>query len=129
MPAAIFVTDDEATTRSAVIKRLSRRQHHVTGFDAGEALINALEHRVPDIILLDLRMPGLSGLETLKTIRVKAPRSLIIVLAAHPSVQEAVDAMKLGADDFVVKTVDLENLDHVVDRALGSLTRQSASGW
>ncbi len=86
-------------------------------------MITALERQAPDIILLDLRMPGLSGLETLKTIRVKAPRSLIIVLAAHPSVQEAVDAMKLGADDFVIKTVDLENLDQVVDRALVNQAR------
>ncbi|HEU4686469.1 MAG TPA: response regulator [Nitrospira sp.] len=125
MEAAIFVTDDEATIRSAVIKRLSRRHHRVTGFDSGEALITALERQVPDLILLDLRMPGLSGLDTLKTVRPRCPRSLIIVLAAHPSVEEAVNAMKLGADDFVIKSVDLENLDHVVDRALVSRPREA----
>jgi two-component system response regulator AtoC len=118
MRARIFVTDDEPAIRSAVVKRLLRRQHVVSGFDSGDTLISALDHDIPDLILLDLKMPGLSGLDTLKAIHPKSPQSLVIMLTAYGTVQDAVEAMKLGAYDFVIKTVDLEGLDQVVDRAL-----------
>jgi two-component system response regulator AtoC len=118
MRASIFVTDDEPAIRSALVKRLSRRQHQVKGFDSGDALLDALDRDIPDLILLDLKMPGLSGLDTLKELQPKSPHSLVIMLTAYGTVQDAVEAMKLGAYDFVIKTVDLEGLDQVVDRAL-----------
>lgn len=128
MRATIFVTDDEPAIRSAIVKRLLRRQHLVSGFDSGDTLIGALDHDIPDLILLDLKMPGLSGLDTLKAIHPKSPQSLVIMLTAYGTVQDAVEAMKLGAYDFVIKTVDLEGLDQVIDRALELLAlRQRVS--
>jgi two-component system, NtrC family, response regulator AtoC len=128
MRATIFVTDDEPAIRSAVVKRLLRRQHLVSGFDSGDTLISALDHDIPDLILLDLKMPGLSGLDTLKAIHPKSPQSLVIMLTAYGTVQDAVEAMKLGAYDFVIKTVDLEGLDQVIERALELLAlRQRVS--
>lgn len=118
MQATIFVTDDEPAIRSALVKRLSRRNHRVTACESGEVLIQALDHEVPDLVLLDVKMPGMSGLEALKVCRVKAPFSLVIMLTAYGTVQDAVEAMKLGAYDFVIKTVDLEGLEQVLDRAL-----------
>jgi two-component system response regulator AtoC len=118
MNATIFVTDDEPAIRSALVKRLSRRHHRVVAFESGEALLRALDHDVPDLMLLDVKMPGLSGLETLKACREKAPFALVIMLTAYGTVQDAVEAMKLGAYDFVIKTVDLEGLEQVLDRAL-----------
>ena len=118
MGATIFVTDDEPAIRSALVKRLSRRQHAVSGFESGEALIKALEREVPDLILLDLKMPGLSGLDTLKAIRSTYAQPLVIMLTAYGTVEDAVGAMKLGAYDFVIKTVDLDGLDQVIGRAL-----------
>jgi two-component system response regulator AtoC len=122
MGATIFVTDDEPAIRSALVKRLSRRQHTVSGFESGDALIKGLEREVPDLILLDLKMPGLSGLDTLKAFRSKFPQPLVIMLTAYGTVEDAVEAMKLGAYDFVIKTVDLDGLDQVVARALELLT-------
>ncbi len=118
MRATIFVTDDEPAIRSAIAKRLSRRQHRVCAFESGEALVAALDKDVPDLILLDVKMPGLSGLETLKVLRQKSAQSLVIMLTAYGTVQDAVEAMKLGAYDFLIKTVDLDGIDPVVDRAL-----------
>lgn len=122
MHATIFVTDDEPTIRSALIKRLSQRHHRVTGFESGEALINALDREVPDLVLLDLKMPGLSGLEALKVLRSKCPQLLIVMLTAYGTVQDAVEAIKLGAYNFVVKTIDLKGLDRVVEHAVELLT-------
>jgi two-component system response regulator AtoC len=118
MRATIFVTDDEPAIRAAIVKRLSRRHHRVVGYDSGEALIRAIEHDPPDVVMLDLKMPGLSGLDTLKQLRPLVPHALVIMLTAYGTVQDAVEAMKLGAYDFLIKTVDLEGIDPVVDRAL-----------
>ncbi|HXF92433.1 MAG TPA: sigma-54 dependent transcriptional regulator [Nitrospiraceae bacterium] len=118
MRATIFVTDDEPAIRSAIVKRLSRRNHRVLGFESGEDLLKALEQDQPDLVLLDLKMPGMSGLDTLKRVRPLAPHALTIMLTAYGTVQDAVEAMKQGAYDFLIKTVDLEGIDPVVDRAL-----------
>ncbi|HSA64615.1 MAG TPA: sigma-54 dependent transcriptional regulator [Nitrospira sp.] len=122
MNATIFVTDDEPAIRSALVKRLSKRHHRVLAFESGEALLQALDHEAPDVMLLDVKMPGLSGLETLKACRAKAPFALVIMLTAYGTVQDAVEAMKLGAYDFVIKTVDLDGMDQVLDRALELFT-------
>jgi len=118
MRATIFVTDDESAIRTAIVKRLSRRQHRVVGFESGEALLKGLEQDIPDLVMLDLKMPGISGLDVLKQLRPLAPHALVVMLTAYGTVQDAVEAMKLGAYDFLIKTVDLEGIDPIVDRAL-----------
>ncbi len=122
MRATIFVTDDEPAIRSAIVKRLSRRNHRVLGFESGEDLLKALERDHPDLVLLDLKMTGMSWLDTLKHLRPLAPHTLVIMLTAYGTIQDAVEAMKQGAYDFLIKTVDLEGIDPVVDRALEFLT-------
>jgi len=118
MQATIYVTDDEPAIRSAIVKRLSRRHHTVTGFESGEDLIHAVTQQAPDLILLDLKMPGMGGIEVLRKIRPLAPQTLIIMLTAYGTVENAVEAMRLGAYDFLIKSVDLAGVDPVVDRAL-----------
>lgn len=118
MRASIFVTDDDQSVRAAIVKRLVRRQHEVRGFESGEALLDALEQDLPDLILLDLKMTGMDGLDTLKHIRQKAPHTLVVMLTAYGTVEDAVEAIKLGAYDFLIKTVELENVEPVVNRAI-----------
>ena len=122
MSASIFVVDDEPAIRTAIVKRIGRRHHRARGFDSGEALLAVLDDEVPDLILLDLKMPGMSGLDVLKKLRQKIPHSLVIVLTSYGTVQDAVEAMKLGAYDFLIKTVDLGDMDPVMDRALELLS-------
>jgi two-component system response regulator AtoC len=122
MRANIFVTDDDDVVRQAISRRLTKQQHHVRSFDSGEALLEALDHDVPDLILLDLKMAGLSGLETLKHIRAKSQQALVILLTAYGTVEDAVEAIKLGAYDFLIKSVDFSSVEPVIDRALEYLT-------
>mgnify|MGYP001003677704 FL=1 len=103
MQATIYVTDDEPAIRSAIVKRLSRRHHTVTGLDSGEELVRAVTQHPPDLILLDLKMPGMGGIEALKQIRPLAPQTLVIMLTAYGTVENAVEAMRLGAYDFLIK--------------------------
>lgn len=121
MRATVFVTDDEHVIRTAIVKRLTRQGHFATGCESGEALLDALQHTIPDLVLLDLKMPGINGLDALKHVRQLAPSALVIMLTAYGSVQDAVEAMKLGAYDFLIKTVDLEGLDAVAARAIEML--------
>jgi len=131
MPASIYVADDEPALRNALVKRLSQNQHQVQAFKSGDELLAAVEQslpNLPDLILLDLKMPGRTGLETLEALRAKAKDALVIVLTSYGTVEEAVEAMKLGAYDFVIKTVDLQLVEPVVNRALEylALRRQAA---
>ena len=118
MQASIFVADDEPSLRNAIVKRLSRYQHRVRAFESGAELLAAVERDVPDLILLDLKMPGMTGIEVLEALRTKARDALVIILTAYGTVEDAVAAMKLGAYDFLIKTVDLESVEPVVNRAL-----------
>ena len=83
---------------------------------------------LPDLILLDLKMPGRTGLETLEALRTKAKDAVVIILTAYGTVEEAVEAMKLGAYDFIIKTVDLQLVEPVVNRALEYLALRRQAG-
>lgn len=122
MHASIFVTDDDEVVRASITRRLSRGGHDVRSFDSGEALLEGLDDDVPDIILLDLKMSGMTGIETLKHIRPKAPHTLVILLTAYGTIEDAVEAMRLGAYDFLIKSVDLSGVGPVVERAIDYLT-------
>lgn len=129
MQAKIFVTDDEPALRNALVKRLSRHQHHVKAFESGAELLAALDQEIPDLILLDLKMPGMTGIEVLQAVREKAKDALVIILTSYGTVEDAVEAMKMGAYDFLIKTIDLQLVDPVVNRALEylALRRQVAN--
>lgn len=122
MRAIVFVADDEQVIRTAIVKRLIRQGHFAVGYESGEALLQGLEQKLPELVFLDLKMPGISGLDTLKQVRQLAPSAIVIMLTAYGTVSNAVEAMKLGAYDFLIKTVDLEGVDAVTTRAIEMLT-------
>jgi two-component system response regulator AtoC len=128
MSATIFIVDDEKTTRRAIQKRLSRcEDYRVQAFDSGEAVLNAADHEQPDLVLLDLKMPTMSGLQVFRALKEKAPHAPVVLLTAYGTIEDAVEAMKLGAYDFLIKTVDLQALGAVVKHALelSQLRRQA----
>lgn len=132
MPANIYVADDEPVLLNAMVKRLTHGQHQVRAFKSGEELLTEIEKglpNIPDLILLDLKMPGRTGIEILQAIREKSKDAMVIILTAYGTVEEAVEAMKLGAYDFIIKTVDLQLVEPVVNRALEHLAlRRQVAG-
>jgi two-component system, NtrC family, response regulator AtoC len=123
MQASIYVADDEPLILNALVKRLSQGQHQVQAFKSGDELLSAVEKHVPDLIFLDVKMAGRTGIETLEAIRKIAKDAVVVMLTAYGTVEEAVEAMKLGAYDCLIKTVDLASLEPVVVRALGHASR------
>ncbi|WP_447968914.1 sigma-54-dependent transcriptional regulator [Nitrospira sp. M1] len=118
MRATIYVTDDEQSVCSALSRRLTRHGHLVRSFHSGESLLEALDYEVPDLLFLDLKMPGMNGLETLQRVRQTIPKTLVVMLTAYGSVEDAVEAMRLGAYDFLIKSVDFSTVEPALNRAL-----------
>ena len=106
----VLLVDDEEQFLDALSQRLEARGLKVDAVTSGEDALNQVEDRNFDAIIVDLAMPGIDGIETLKRIKEKRPDLEIIILTGHATVKSGIEAMKLGADDFLEKPVDLNEL-------------------
>jgi len=110
--------DDERPIRRILAVLLQERHHRVTEAGSGEEALAALPEARPDLVLLDLKLPGIDGLETLKRLRALKPGLDVVMMTAHGTIASAVEAMRRGAFDYVAKPFDNDELLMVVDRAL-----------
>ena len=118
MKDAILVVDDEAGVRSSLAGILGDEGYAVTACDSGEAGLAALEARRYDLVLLDVWLPGLDGLEVLRRIRERDSELPVVVISGHGTIETAVKAVRLGAQDFVEKPLSLEKTVLAVRNAL-----------
>ena len=110
MEAKVLLVDDEQDFLETLSNRLEMRGLKVSAVTSGEQAISEARQQDYDAIVVDLAMPGIDGLETLKRIKADNPNAEIIILTGHASVQSGVEAMKLGAGDFLQKPVELTKL-------------------
>ena len=122
--ARILIVDDERSTLDAMCRFL-RRRFEVTGAGDGAEAVKLISGNDYDLILTDLRMPGTDGMKVLEASLAKNPQPLCIILSAYGTVENAVEAVKRGAFDFVMKPVNLEQLSLILDRALATRKLQS----
>ena len=113
----VLVVDDEKNTREGLGRAL-RRDYDVMLAESAAAALKALDERPADVMLSDVRMPGEDGLALLRQVREKHPATVCILLTAYGTVETAVEAMKLGAQNFLTKPVNLDQLDLVLERTL-----------
>jgi DNA-binding NtrC family response regulator len=121
MPEAenlVFLVDDDEDMRLIVERWLQREGYEVDSMGGGCECLAALEEEVPEAICLDMNMPGMSGLETLEAIRVHFPALPVVVLTADDSASTAVQAMKLGAHDYLTKPLDPTKLVTTLKNAI-----------
>lgn len=122
MTGIVAVIEDDVDHRAALADLLEAHGLTVQSFEDGHAALATLSAtsaaEQPDLILTDLRMPGLDGLELLRRLREAAPRLPVVMLTGHGDVAQAVQAMRLGAEDFLEKPYDAGHLLSVVDRSL-----------
>jgi two-component system NtrC family response regulator/two-component system response regulator HydG len=114
----VVVIDDEVNAAAALETLLKEDGYTVSRAHDARAGLQLLEKEEPDVVLTDLRMPGMDGLELLTRIKQIRPETLVILMTAYGTVKTAVKAMKLGAEDYLGKPIDVEELEVVLQRAL-----------
>lgn len=119
MRSRILVVDDEPSIRTVLKAHLSRDGHDVAVAGDGNEAVHLLSTLAIDLVISDLKMPGMDGLELLAHCIQEQPGLPVILITAHGTVDTAVEALKLGAQDFITKPFDLEELRQAVQKGLG----------
>src|SRR5512134_3014868 len=128
MSGSVLIVDDERTLARAMKAFLTESGYETETASDGEQAVEALERLRPDVVFTDVRLPGMHGIDLLRRIREFDPSIAVVVMTAFGSIEQAVEAVKLGAFDYVKKPVDLEELKLLADRAReNSLLRQELS--
>jgi DNA-binding NtrC family response regulator len=114
----VMLVDDEAPFVETMAKRLEKRELIIVTALSGQAALNMLKKNPDvDVVILDVKMPGMDGLETLQQIKMSYPLTEVIMLTAHATVESAIDGMKLGAFDYLMKPCDMGHLLSKVEEA------------
>ncbi len=106
----VMVVDDEQDFLETIIKRLKARKIEVAGAESGQRALDLLASQDFDVMILDVKMPGMDGIETLREVKKRKPLTEVIMLTGHASVESGIQGMQLGAFDYVMKPVALDEL-------------------
>lgn len=107
----VMLVDDEVPFVETMTKRLAKRDLTVITASSGQEALETLDkHRNTDVVILDVKMPDMDGIETLKEIKKAYPLTEVIMLTGHATVESAIEGMKLGAFDYLMKPCDIEQL-------------------
>jgi DNA-binding NtrC family response regulator len=118
--AKLLIVDDDKNIRETLATFFRTCGHHVRTFENGqEALAAFAEDNDFELILSDCRMEKINGLELLRRTKLSAPKIPFILMTAYGSIESAIEALRAGAIDYVIKPFSLEKIQHVVHRALG----------
>ena len=110
IPVKILIVDDEKDFVEMFSLRLTRQGEKVSTAYSGQEALDLLEKTAIDVVILDIRMPGMDGIETLKKIKAAHPLVEVILLTGHGSTETAVEGMKEGAFDYLMKPADFEDI-------------------
>ncbi|MEF2144663.1 MAG: sigma-54 dependent transcriptional regulator [Desulfovibrionaceae bacterium] len=116
--AQILIVDDDSQLRLSFERLLAGEGHEVRVAASGEAGIEAVREKVPDLVVMDVRMPGMSGLEAFQAMRKIEPRLQVVIMTAFGSTDTAIEATKLGAYDYVLKPFDIPDILEIILQAL-----------
>ncbi len=117
IPVKILIVDDEKDFVEMFSMRLERRGEKVTAAYSGQEALDLLDKTLIDVVILDIRMPGMDGIETLKEIKTRHPLVEVILLTGHGSTETAVEGMKSGAFDYLMKPADFDDINLKVANA------------
>ncbi len=118
MAARILIVEDEDTLRESLRRVLSREGYEVDGVASCEAAFESIECSSYDLIIADIILPGVNGLELLKRCRADHPDLIVVIITAFASIETAVEAMRAGAYDYIIKPVVHNDLKAIIEKAL-----------
>lgn len=122
-PIRVLIVDDEDQFVDAVVERLRLRGFDAEGATSGQDALELLQRKCYDVVLLDVKMPGLGGFEIIRKIKEEWPALRVVLLTGHGSTQDAEDAKRLGAFEYVMKPVSIDDLVRIIRAARESGTR------
>lgn len=128
MNQTILIVDDKKDLCTVLADSLSQDRYRVVTAFNGKAALRLAKKEEPDLILLDIKMPGMDGIEVLKKIKRMKKEIAVIMFTAYGTLETAREAMKLGAYDYVTKPVDLFLLKSIVKEVLGEASKSMAEG-
>src|ERR1700733_12959840 len=114
----LFLIDDEAEIQYSFRRIFDQPDIELTAANSGEEGLKLIPRLKPDLVIMDVRMGGISGLETLRRIRQIDSKLLVILMTAYGTTQTAIEAMKLGAYDYLLKPFDVPKLKEIIAGAL-----------
>jgi len=117
IPAKVLIVDDEKDFVEMFSLRLETQGEKVSTAFSGKEALAVLEQKPIDVVILDIRMPGMDGIDTLKQIKKLYPNVEVILLTGHGSTETAVEGMKLGAFDYLMKPADFEEIKLKLENA------------
>lgn len=117
IPAKVLIVDDEKDFVAMFSLRLQAQGEKVSTAYSGKQALEVLSQAPIDVVILDIRMPGMDGIDTLKQIKTKHPLVEVILLTGHGSTETAVEGMKLGAFDYLMKPAEFEEIAIKLDAA------------
>lgn len=120
----IWVVDDDRSIRWVLERALTRQGYNCTVFESGESLLRKVQHQTPDVIISDVRMDGMDGLELLKRVQNEHPDIPVIIMTAHSDLDSAVASFQGGAFEYLPKPFDVDEALALVDRALEHRAKQ-----
>ncbi|UCE60424.1 MAG: sigma-54-dependent Fis family transcriptional regulator [Phycisphaerales bacterium] len=118
MTVRVLIVEDEKLIRWSLRQKFEARGYHVTDFENGTEALAALDANVYDLIMLDYKLPDMTGLDILRSVRERDADVVAIMMTAFSSIESAVDAIKLGAYDYITKPFDMDDVLHTADKAL-----------
>ncbi|MBW2637841.1 MAG: sigma-54-dependent Fis family transcriptional regulator, partial [Deltaproteobacteria bacterium] len=118
MHKTILIVDDEESICQSLKGILTDEGYDAYTAKSGEECLAVIDEILPDLILLDIWLPGMDGIETLKGVKAKHPHIQVVMISGHATIESAVISTKLGAFDFIEKPLSLEKVVLVVDHAL-----------
>jgi DNA-binding NtrC family response regulator len=114
---SVLIVDDEAEFMEILVKRLRKRKLAVSGVTSGEAALKQLQETPFDIVVLDVKMPGMNGLDTLREIKKSYPLVEVIMLTGHADMEAAIEGMDVGAFDYLMKPIEIDELLYKIQDA------------
>jgi len=117
IPAKVLIVDDEKDFVEMFSLRLEGQGEKVSTAHSGKEALKVLEQAAIDVVILDIRMPGMDGIDTLKQIKKFYPIVEVIMLTGHGSTETAVEGMKLGAFDYLMKPAEFEDIKSKIENA------------
>jgi two-component system response regulator AtoC len=125
---SIYVVDDEKIIRDGLSIALGA-DYQVKAFSDAETALKALSGGVPDLILLDISLPGMDGIQALEKIKTAHPNTLVIMITAYEDVQTVISAMKLGAYDYIIKPIQMDGLEVTLKNAFETIRLRKDVRW